>query len=150
MRTAKRFVGKQKPTSRPRAAIDGDRKSVVRCFRVNRTMAFWLVGTGMGMGGCVLGALMPYHHPVAVAMSVLWWGIYFACLGAGVGALVGSLTEPAPPRPSARLGGAGMVTTALGLDCRAGGAGPKVARAPRGPRWLPDHHREREGPGSLP
>jgi hypothetical protein len=71
MDTAKRFVDGQKSSSRPRAAIEGDRKSMVRRFRFDRTMGFWLVGAGMGMGGCVLGALMPYRHPVAVAMSVL-------------------------------------------------------------------------------
>jgi hypothetical protein len=28
------------------------------------------------MGGCILGFCMPYHHPVAVVISALWWGIY--------------------------------------------------------------------------
>src|SRR5262249_26478241 len=56
-------------------------------------MGFWLGGVGLGMGGCILGACMPYHHPVAVAISVLWWGIYLGCLGASIGALWGLMTE---------------------------------------------------------
>jgi hypothetical protein len=38
---------------------------------------------------------MPYHHPVAVAISVLWWGVYLGCFGASVGALIGLFTERA-------------------------------------------------------
>jgi hypothetical protein len=60
------------------------------------TIGFWLGGAGMGIGGCLLGALMPYRQPVAVALSVLWWGIYFGCFGASVGALVGVFADPAP------------------------------------------------------
>ena len=60
------------------------------------TIGFWLGGAGAGMGGCLLGALMPYRNPVAVAISVLWWGLYFGCFGASVGALVGELTGRAP------------------------------------------------------
>jgi hypothetical protein len=32
---------------------------------------------------------MPYRHPVAVTMSVVWWGIYSGCFGASIGALFG-------------------------------------------------------------
>jgi hypothetical protein len=48
---------------------------------------------------------MPYQHPVAVAISVLWWGIYLGCFGASVGALIGLFTEraaaSAPPASAA-------------------------------------------------
>jgi hypothetical protein len=110
------------------------------------TIGFWLGGAGMGMGGCLLGALMAYGHPVAVAVSVLWWGLYFGCFGASVGALVGALTDRAPPRPSPTWDGAGKVATELGLDARAADAGSTAVCAPRGPRGLPGHHRDREGP----
>jgi hypothetical protein len=75
-----------------------------------RTIGFWLGGAGMATGGCLLGALMPYRHPVAVAISVLWWGLYFGCFGASVGALVGILVDRAPPRPWTTWDGAGSVS----------------------------------------
>ena len=100
----------------------------------------------MGMGGCLLGSLMAYGHPVAVAVSVLWWGLYFGCFGASVGALVGALTDRAPPRPSATWDGAGKVAMELGLDARAADAGSTAVCAPRGPRGHPGHHRDRERP----
>jgi hypothetical protein len=110
------------------------------------TIGFWLGGAGMGMGGCLLGALMADGHPVAVAVSVLWWGLYLGCFGASVGALVGALTDRAPPRPSPTWDGAGKVATELGLDARAADAGSIAVCAPRGPRGLPGHHRDRERP----
>jgi hypothetical protein len=110
------------------------------------TIGFWLGEAGLGMGGCLLGALLPYRHPVAVALSVLWWGLYFGCFGASVGALVGALTDWAPPRPSATWDGAGMVPTELGLDSRAAPTGSRAVRAARGPRGLPSHQRDRERP----
>jgi hypothetical protein len=64
--------------------------------RFDRKVGFWLGGLILGMGGGFFGAFMPYHHPVAVAVSVLWWGIYFGCLGGGLGALLCVLTEPIP------------------------------------------------------
>jgi hypothetical protein len=75
------------------------------------TIGFWLGGAGMGIGGCLLGALMPYRHPVAVALSVLWWGIYFGCFGASIGALVGVFADPAPTWPSQASAGAGTAPT---------------------------------------
>jgi hypothetical protein len=43
---------------------------------------------------------MPYHHALAMGLSVLWWGVYFGCLGASIGALLGLAAEgrkaPAP------------------------------------------------------
>ena len=110
------------------------------------TIGFWLGGAGMGTGGCLLGALMPHHHLVGVAVGVLWWGIYFGCFGASVGALVGVLTGHAPPRPSAAWDGAGMAPTESVPDSRAADAGSTAVCAPRGPRGLPGHQRERERP----
>jgi hypothetical protein len=94
------------------------------------TIGFWLGGAGMGTGGCLLGALMPYHHPVAVAISVLWWGIYFGFFGASVGALVGVLTEREPPRPSATWDDAGVLPTEVELPAGFGN-GCKPQRTPR-------------------
>jgi hypothetical protein len=93
MRTAKHLVDRQNPTSLPLAAIDGDRKSGGRCFPFDRTMGFWLGGFIVGVSGFILGAAFPYHHPVAVAMSMLWWTIYAGALGASAGALLGMLGE---------------------------------------------------------
>jgi hypothetical protein len=103
------------------------------------TIGFWLGGAGLGTGGCLLGALMPYRHPAAVAISVLWWGLYFGCFGASVGALVCVLTDRAPPRPSATWEHAREVAAELEPDSRAAQAGSTAvcaagpARAPRPP-----------------
>jgi hypothetical protein len=32
---------------------------------------------------------MPYRHPVAVTMSILWWGILLGSFGASIDALFG-------------------------------------------------------------
>jgi hypothetical protein len=40
---------------------------------------------------------MPYHHPVAVAISVVWWAVYLGCFGASVGALSGALAAGRQP-----------------------------------------------------
>src|SRR5262245_14267709 len=61
--------------------------------RFNRTIGFWLGGVILGAGGCLLGASMRYEHPVGVAVSILWWGIYFGCFGMNVGALLGLWAE---------------------------------------------------------
>jgi anti-anti-sigma factor len=68
-----------------------------------RTIGFWLGGGLLGTGGCILGVCMPYHHPVALVISALWWGIYFGCFGASVGALIGCLTERALASASRRV-----------------------------------------------
>ena len=86
------------------------------------TVGFWLGGAGMGTGGCLLGALMPYRHPVAVALSVLWWGLYFGCFGASVGALVGVFANRPPPRPWARWELAEKVAAELEPNARAADA----------------------------
>jgi hypothetical protein len=49
---------------------------------------------------------MPYRHPVAVTISVLWWGIYLGCFGASLGALLGLWAEQTSA-PSQRVNGDG-------------------------------------------
>ena len=103
------------------------------------TIGVCLGGAGMGIGGCLLGALMPYCHPVAVTMSVLWWGLYFGCFGASVGAMVGVVADREPLLPAATWDGAETVPTELELDARAAEAGSSAVcvsgstRAPRPP-----------------
>ena len=70
------------------------------------TIGFWLGGIALGTCGCILGACMPYSHPVAVTISVLWWGIYLGCFGASVGALSVLLAEQAPAPPPQQPDGA--------------------------------------------
>jgi hypothetical protein len=73
----------------PEAAANRKRKSRARSPRLARTtIGFWLGGVLMGTVGGILGVCMPYHRPVAVVMSALWWGIYLGCFGASVGALI--------------------------------------------------------------
>jgi len=80
-----------------RKVANSEWKSPARSPRLDRlTIGFWLGGGVLGMGGCILGVCMPYHHPVAVMISALWWGIYLGCLGASVGALIALFTERAP------------------------------------------------------
>jgi hypothetical protein len=130
-----------RPAARPTRNCDssatGERApgSLVHTGRFSPvTIGFWLGGAGMGTGGCLLGALMPYRHPVAVAISVLWWGFYFGCFGASVGALVGFLTDRDPPRPSAAWDSAGMAPTESGPDSRAADAGSTAVCATRAAR----------------
>ena len=61
--------------------------------RFNRAVCFWSGGGLPGVAGGILGICMPYHHPVAMAASALWWGIYLGCLGASIGALLGLWAE---------------------------------------------------------
>jgi hypothetical protein len=130
--TFKSAGGKTKPHRVFSAPSEQALGSLVHTGRFSPvTIGFWLGAAGMGTGGCLLGALMPYRHPVAVAISVLWWGLYFGCLGASVGVLLAVLTDRAPPRLSATGDGAGMVPTELGLDSRAADAGSTAVCAPR-------------------
>ena len=72
-------------------------KSPARGPRLDRlTIGFWLGGGVLGMGGCILGVCMPYHHLVALMISALWWGFYLGCFGGSVGALIALFTERAP------------------------------------------------------
>jgi hypothetical protein len=85
----------QRPTH-----LHGGQPAASSLRRFNRvTLGFWLGGLALGTAGCIFGASMSYRHPVAVPISVLWWGIYFGCFGASIGALIGMGAEqpPAPP-----------------------------------------------------
>jgi hypothetical protein len=64
------------------------------------TLGFWLGGLALGTVGGIVGAAMPYSHPIARAVSALWWGIYCGCLGASLGAILGIYTERAPASAS--------------------------------------------------
>jgi hypothetical protein len=66
-------------------------------------VGFWLGGLALGVPGCVLGAVLPYQRPLAVALSVLWWGTFLGCFGASVGALLVLLWR----RPPAAAAGDG-------------------------------------------
>ena len=82
-------------------------KSPARGPRLDRlTIGFWLGGGVLGMGGCILGVCMPYHHLVALMISALWWGFYLGCFGGSVGGLIARFTERAPAAPSRGSGGA--------------------------------------------
>ena len=76
-------------------------------------LAFRIGAVVLGMAGCMLGAWMPYSHPVARTLSVLWWGVFLGCLGGSVGALACVLAERAPAGRSGSLGGANRARTAL-------------------------------------
>ena len=52
------------------------------------SLGFWVGGATFGTAGCVVGYCMPHDHPVGIAASVIWWGIYIGCFGASLGALV--------------------------------------------------------------
>jgi hypothetical protein len=64
--------------------------------RFGRTLGFWLGAIALGTAGSLLGASMPYHHPVARTISVLWWGIFLGCFGGSLGALLGLWAEQTP------------------------------------------------------
>jgi hypothetical protein len=106
--------------------------SLCRWRRFDRaTIGFWLTGATFGIGGCILGACMPYHRPAAIAISIIWWGIYMGCFGASLGALFGMFTTSDP-----RSGGTGAPVVprspdcgALGKPCHNGAAG----QPPSGP-----------------
>jgi hypothetical protein len=109
--------------------------SAGRRVRFDRTIGFWLGGAVLGTAGCIMGACLPYHHPVAVTMSMLWWGIYLGSFGASVGALIGVLTESPAAAPSRESGGTGKPSSggdnwAFPTACGAFGKGaPKTAKA---------------------
>jgi hypothetical protein len=64
------------------------------------TIGFFLGGLVLGTAGCILGTGMPYRHPVAVTMSILWWGLYLGCAGASFVALIGLWMDRASGLPA--------------------------------------------------
>jgi len=79
-----------------RTAGVGGRQTVASLSRWRRfdrrSIGFWLAGATSGIGGCIFGACMPYQHPAAIVISIIWWGVYLGCLGASIGALIGVFT----------------------------------------------------------
>jgi hypothetical protein len=76
---------------RPR---EGPQAANTICRRIDRlTLGLWLGGAALWMAGFVFGTRMPYSHPVGIACSALWWGIYFGCFGACIGSLLGMWME---------------------------------------------------------
>jgi hypothetical protein len=69
-------------------------------LRFDRTVGFWLGAAVLGAAGCFVGFAMPYRHPVAVTMNVLWWGVFLGCLGGSVCAVAGLWAEPTRPSPA--------------------------------------------------
>jgi hypothetical protein len=61
--------------------------------RFDRVSGFLVGGIVLGTTGAVLGACLPYAHPVASILSALWWAVYFGCFGANIGALLGLWAE---------------------------------------------------------
>jgi hypothetical protein len=81
-------------------------------------IGFWLGAFALGAGGCIIGACLPYRHPVAVTICVLWWGIYFGSFGAWLGAVIGMVmntradaSQLADGTGAATLGTRGCVPT---------------------------------------
>ena len=70
--------------------------------RFDRAIGLTLGGIVLGTGGCILGASMPYRHPVGITLSMLWWGIYFGCFGVWLGAVLGASVERIRSRLSKR------------------------------------------------
>jgi hypothetical protein len=64
---------------------------------------------GMVSGGLILGAVgvavaasYSCTHPAGIAVSVIWWGIYYGAFGASIGALPGLFTQRARARTRAK------------------------------------------------
>jgi hypothetical protein len=60
-------------------------------------VGFWVGGFVLGVTGCVVGACMPYRHPLGVLCSALWWGVYLGCTGGSIVSLACWLTQRHPP-----------------------------------------------------
>ena len=112
--------------------------------RFNRMIGFWLGGILFAAGGCNFGATRPYEHPVSVAVSALWWSIYFGCFGMSVGALLGLWAEKTLGCPFRQSEGAGKSasvritpTSQVAAAFPSGGAGRPWASRPTPPvlRW---------------
>jgi len=90
---------RQTAVSSPRNPGDRAQQGAAGRLRFDRTLGFWLGGFVLGTAGGILGVCLPYQHPVAVTISGLWWGVFFGCFGASLGALLGLWAEPAPAPP---------------------------------------------------
>jgi hypothetical protein len=99
MRDTRTSTGRRKTTLSPVPPGKEHRPRAARRRFDRATLGLGLGGVVLGTAGCILGYCLPYRHPVGVAVSVLWWGLYLGCFGAGVGALVGLITKRAPVLP---------------------------------------------------
>ena len=103
---------------------------------------FCLGGVVLGATGCILGACMHYEYPVAVAISVLWWGIYLGCLGASIGALFGLCRDRTPGPALSRQPQRRLVR----LHNKAGNQTPRFAAAREYVGSASSHFTSPEGP----
>ena len=97
-----RSTGRHGPSLSPRAAGRGGRTGASPGLRFDSTVGVWLGAAVLGTAGCIVGFAMPYHHPVAVTVSVLWWGVFLGCLGGSVCAVAGLWAEPTRPPAAPR------------------------------------------------
>jgi anti-anti-sigma factor len=82
------------------ATVNGEQTGIGRRRRFDRTIGFWLGGIVLTTAGCIIGATLPYEHPVGVVTSMIWWGIYAGASGASVGVLLGILAESIAAAPA--------------------------------------------------
>jgi hypothetical protein len=82
------------------------RPRAVRRLAFDSVIGFLSGGVILGTTGAIIGACLPYAHPVASILSALWWAVYFGCFGANIGALLGLWAEnmTAPPAKGLRYG----------------------------------------------
>jgi hypothetical protein len=121
---------------------DGPHKGRAAASRRRRrfdrvSIGFWLGAVLLGVGGCLFGASRPYHHPVGVAVSVLWWGLYGGALGASIGALVGLEAEPTPAAPPPGPESVGQFPSGTDRPALPAGSTCPLCGANRGTHWRP-------------
>jgi hypothetical protein len=88
-------------------------------------VGFWVGGFVLGVTGCIVGACLPYRHPLAVLCSALWWGVFSGCGGGSIVSLGCWLTQRQPPAEGPK-------------KWKRGGGGAAAA-----PAVLPDGYRDR-------
>jgi hypothetical protein len=99
MSSIPRSADRRKLAAYPITACKGASKRVSRRLRFAAAIRFWLCVITFGTAGCLFGVSMAGRHPVALTMSVLWWGIYFGFFGWSISAWIGFLTERTPVPP---------------------------------------------------
>jgi hypothetical protein len=133
------LADRQPPPASPMPPGKRERHRARRRFD-RSTPGLGLGGVSLGLGGGLLGACLPYHHPVAVVLSVLWWRLYFGCFGASRGAGLGVCTEGTPAPPSLGPEGAGQPPPGVdhpALPAGVNGCAHGVNRAPNSARHSP-------------
>jgi hypothetical protein len=91
---------------------------------------------------------MPYRHPVAVTMSIVWWGVYLGSFGAVIGALLGLRAEKTSASRSQEANGGWLPSTGTNRS-----AIPVSHTAPfigdfSGDQYMSPLHKAAEGPGA--